>query len=502
MCKRICGHFISLLMSSTIQLLMNKRILVALSLQLGLLLMVIGVYICLNPWSWQSKSLLEIMFMFVVFQSLVLHTNFHGTWKNIDNLFIAFFVFFLGTRFLFDFFSDKYNVCFFEFFLARQVSVNVVNRAVFNLMIALCSYNIGGLLWRYFSKSYRKDEFIPSLESEWLPSNKVVYALLGVGVLAKLYYSYQVFMAMLTYGYLSFFTDGFSINRNLAFMFAETFYEIAIFIIICRKEKMRKWEAFFIFLYIGLSMATGQRGFGMLSVVFFIFYLVKAGKMKINIMKLFLIVVFLFLFSVVVGNIRSDKELDFTSVFSYFFDFFYGQAISITVLVSTIDYISQIDFSFWDLFGHIRYLLEYYWEKITLQTPVPIDALTLQAEEYKWYGQYISCLTNPDMYYRGLGTGSSYVGQLFAVGKEGAQFLGGMFVGYLAGVFYHYLSSPNFLKRFYAFHALTVFIFIPRANLFEFVSMQWAPYVTSLFIYFFILMGKRKKSVTINCCYV
>ena len=44
MCKRICGHFISLLMSSTIQLLMNKRILVALSLQLGLLLMVIGVY--------------------------------------------------------------------------------------------------------------------------------------------------------------------------------------------------------------------------------------------------------------------------------------------------------------------------------------------------------------------------------------------------------------------------------------------------------------------------
>ena len=33
---------------------------------------------------------------------------------------------------------------FLRFFLARQVSVNVVNRAVFNLMIALCSYNIGG----------------------------------------------------------------------------------------------------------------------------------------------------------------------------------------------------------------------------------------------------------------------------------------------------------------------------------------------------------------------
>lgn len=183
-----------------------------------------------------------------------------------------------------------------------------------------------------------------------------------------------------------------------------------------------------------------------------------------------------------------------------FFEFFYGQAISITVLVSTIDYISQIDFSFCDLFGHVRYLLEYYWGKLTLQTPIPVDALTLQAEEYKWYGQYISCLTNPDMYYRGLGTGSSYVGQLFAVGKESAQFFGGMFVGYLVGMFYHYLSSPNFLKRFYAFHALTIFIFIPRANLFEFVSMQWAAYVTSLIIY--LLMIRYKNSININRCYV
>ena len=113
MCKRICGHFISLLMSSTIQLLMNKRILVALSLQLGLLLMVIGVYICLNPWSWQSKSLLEIMFMFVVFQSLVLHTNFHGTWKNIVFLLLSSYFFWVQ-----DFFSISSRISIMYVFLS------------------------------------------------------------------------------------------------------------------------------------------------------------------------------------------------------------------------------------------------------------------------------------------------------------------------------------------------------------------------------------------------
>lgn len=102
--KRICRHFIKPLTSSTIQLMVNRIVIVALCLQLGVLLMTISIYIGLDTWTWQSKSLLEIIFMLVVLQSLVLQTNLHGTWKNIDNLFIAFFVFFLGTRFFFDFF--------------------------------------------------------------------------------------------------------------------------------------------------------------------------------------------------------------------------------------------------------------------------------------------------------------------------------------------------------------------------------------------------------------
>lgn len=475
---------------------LNKRLTIACGIQFVILLIISWIYYCLDKWAWQTKDILEILLFFVVIQSFLLHTYFHKTWKNLNNLFIAFFFFFLGTRFLFDFFSEKYNVCYFEFFLNRQVSLNVVNRAILNLIIALCSYNIGALCYRQYKQLSNGDGKIQNLLSIDTLPNSFIYTLLGIGFIAKLYFSYQVFIAMLNYGYLSFFIDGFDINRNLIMMFAETFYEIAIFLIISRTGKIKKWEILFIIAYCLMSMATGQRGLAMLSVVFIIFYLVKLGKLRIKLIHSIFLVLILFMFAQVVGNLRGGKEIYFSDLFDSFADFFYGQAISITVLVTTIDYDSQINFSFWDLFGHIRYLIEYYWNKITLQSPPAIDALTLQAEEYKWYGQYISSIANETMFYQGLGLGSSYVGQLFAVGKEYAQFLGGIFVGFLAELFYHGLSSSNLLKRFYAFHALTIFIFIPRANIFEFISMQWASYIVALFLYFFLIL--RVKSLLVN----
>lgn len=474
---------------------MNKKIGIALGIQFVILIAIGWLYYYLDKWSWYTKSIMEILFFFVVIQSLFLHTYFHQTWKNINNLFIAFFFFFLGTRFLFDICSDKYNVCYFEFFLNRQVSVNVVNRAIFNLIIALCSFNIGALCYRQYKRIFVADKPISCLSSVNIVPNRYIYTLLGIGFITKLYFSYQVFLAMLTYGYLSFFIGGFDINRNLIMMFAETFYEIAIFLILSRTTRIKKWEIFFIVAYCIMSLASGQRGLAMLSVIFILFYLVKLGKLKIRLIHMISLILLLFVLSQAMGSIRGGNDIILSDIFDSFADFFYSQAISITVLVTTIDYDSQIDFSFWDLFGHLRYLVDYYWTKITLQPYPSIDSLTLQAEEYKWYGQYISSIANEEMFYKGLGLGSSYLGQLFAVGREYAQFIGGIFVGYLAELFYNTLKSSNPLKRFYAFHALTIFIFISRANILEFISSQWAPYIVASFLYLFILLKKNHNSL-------
>ena len=476
------------------RLVLQKSILKACSLQLLILCFVGILYYNIDKYSFETKNILEIFFLLIVVESICLHTYFHRTWKNIDNLFIALFFFFLGSRFLFDLCSEKYNVCYFEFFLNRYVSVNIVNRAILNLIIALCSYNIGSLLWRCRHKYIKKGgELIRPLDN--VLSDRTVYSLLIIGFLAKGYFAYQAFMAILTYGYLSFFIGGLEINRNLLLMFCETFYEIAIFIIISRNKKLKQVEIWAIIMYVLFSLGTGQRGLAMLSVVFILFYIYKLSRIKLKLPYIIGMVLLLFFVAVSMSSIRGNKELDIQEIANSFFDFFYGQAISITVLVATIDYESQIHFSFWDLFGHIRYLLTYYWEKITLQPSVPIDALTLQADEYKWYGQYISSLLNQEMYYQGLGLGSSYTGQLFAVGKELAQFIGGIFVGYLASFLYQYLKSMNYLKRFWAFHALTIFIFIPRANLSEFISMQWAAYITSALLFFYFVIRNRFKRI-------
>ena len=226
----------------SMRLFVRKSILNACCLQLAILCLVCVFYCNADIYSFETKATLEIAFLLVVVESISLHTYFHQTIKNIDNLFIALFFFFLGSRFLFDLCSDEYNVCYFEFFLNRFVSVNVVNRAILNLIIALCSYNIGSLLWKFRTKPRGEDnsEFIQPLGD--VLSDRMVYSLLAIGFIAKGYFAYQAFMAILTYGYLSFFIGGLDINRNLLMMFCETFYEIAIFIIVSRDRKLKKVE--------------------------------------------------------------------------------------------------------------------------------------------------------------------------------------------------------------------------------------------------------------------
>ena len=473
----------------------------ALISQLLILLFAAMCYYGMDVQSFYTKTVLEVFYLLVMIQAFYLQTHIHGDWKNISNLFLFFLFFFLGNRFLFDLMSDQYDVCYYEFFLNRSVNVYVVNRALFNLSIAVCSYNIGAI-W-YSRKKNSQRESIPYLNMSGLVSQKAVYAMLFIGIVFKGYYSYQTFQAMLTYGYLQFFLGGFDINRNFLMVLLESFYEIAIFILISQKEKLNKIELLLIVLYVILSLSTGQRGLAMLSVIFILFYMYKLGRIKLGFNAIVILGGVLFVLASSVSYIRGGNEVDFGEIAESLLDFFYGQAISITVLVATIDYEQYIDFSFWDLFGHIRYLFDYYWDKLTFQHEIHSDALTLQSDEYKWYGQYISNLTNPSMFYAGLGLGSSYLGQLYAVGKETMQLFGGLFVGYFIEFSYSMLRSSHFLKRFWAFHALTIVIFIPRANLFEFISMQWPPYLVSalLFIYW-TRMNKNFHSKIRKCKYV
>lgn len=444
---------------------------------------VIG-YLSLDLESLNTKKWFEIYFLFVILQSYYIHYKIQDDWKNISNLFLFFFLFFLGSRFIFDLFSNQYDVCYFEFFLGRYVDVDIVNRSLLNLILAVCGYNIGAICYNIYND--RRYKYIDYLHLDSIVSKREIYVLLAIGVSFKLYYSYQVFQAMLTYGYLQLFLEGYEIDRNLLMMFLESFYEIAVFLIISKNGRLNMIEIGLVVFYTVLSLATGQRGFAMLSVVFILFYSYKLRRVKLKLSSIILIGLLLVSISEVVSAIRGGKEMDIVSMADTMLGFFYGQAISITVLVATIDYDKYIDFSFLDLFGHIRYLLDYYWNILALQSFSHVDNLALQANVYKWYGQYISCLTNPRMFYNGYGLGSSYVGQMYAVGKETMQVLGGVFVGFLVEFIYSALHSSHLLKRFWAFHALTIVIFLPRANLFEFISMQWHVYIVSALLYLYM----------------
>ena len=463
-------------------LLKNKYITKFLILQLFLLFVICLLYNNLNVLSVFTKKILEFFFLFIVIESVYVNSLIYRTWKNFDNLFIGMFVFFLGSRVILNLFSNEFEIEYFEFFINRYVSISVLNRAIFNLIISLICYNIGSMIYKINSRHRYYNDAISYFPSNVI-SDKYLYTIIAVGFLAKFYFLYQILLEIISKGYLSLFIGEISINRNLILMFLEAFYEIGIFLLISQNKKLNKLSYFIIFSYPILSLSTGQRGLALLSFIFILFYMYKLGRIKIKLIWSLLNVVFLVLLSVFIGYARDSNEFVIQDIGQTFFDFFYGQGISLSVIVATIDYNNYIDYSFLDLFGHIRYLIEYYWGKLIFNPIKDVD-LTLQAEEYKWYGQYISSILNQDMYYMGLGLGSSYIAQFYAIGKEFAQILGGIFVGYISSYLYSLLHSKKIFNRFFSFHVLILFIFIPRANLFDPITFQWSVIIVSIILFY------------------
>lgn len=236
-----------------------------------------------------------------------------------------------------------------------------------------------------------------------------------------------------------------------------------------------------------LSFANGQRGPGALLFIFvcFIYYHRNKSKIKINPIKIgYTIVLFIFILSFV-GWLRSDRDNNYE--FSIL-NFIWSRGASLLVLVESIRWESIIDYDFLDLFGQIYYFVDYYCLKL-LGESFPVSFLDLPIY-YKFYSGYISYISNSTMYDMGFGIGGSYVAELFSVGKECAQFVGGICVGLLVNIFYFYFLNSRGFAKFYSFHILPFLLYIPRDNMLDFILQDWWVCISYLLVLFYV---KSKK---------
>lgn len=461
----------------------NKSYLNYLIFQILQLLFTSIIYTSVNPWSTDSLLLFEIIFLYLFCQSAYINTKIYHTWKNIDNIFLCFFMFFCGTRVVFDIFSDQYPIENFPFYFNRNFSLNIITRTLYNFCIAILSFNIGTLIWKIFHKFKSNNDSISIVDNSVIPKN-IIYTLLFFGILAKLYISFQTFNAIRSLGYHALFLGELTINTNIIIELLSRLYLFAIFYLISTEKKISYFIYVTFFLYVVLSLATGQRGPALLTLVLTVFYLYKLGHLALN--PKYLLIVFAFLVFISVGVDLLRREGDMGDGFiKTFLGFFHGQSFSLSVTSATIDYIDSISYSFKDIFGELKFLFHNYWYKFGFNPFENIDSLTLTGTYYKRYSHYISYIVNPNLFYEGSGIGGSYTAQFYAVGKEPLQAIGGVFIGYLFSSIYCLLHTKNILIRFWAYIILILYIYLPRTNILDPFTMNWLSFISSLFIYLF-----------------
>ena len=393
------------------------------------------------------------------------------------------FVIFLSSRIIMDLFGF-YDITNFDFYVNEKYSYFLINRAVFNVCIAFVSYYIGYIVFY----CVKKDTHLMLKSAKINISDSSCYFLITLGLIVKLYYAIDVFFEIISKGYLALYTGDLQLaQKNIFINIIMGLYDVGMFVMLFSRPGLSKKIIYISFVNMILSFANGQRGPGALLFIFvcFIYYHRNKSKIKINPIKIgYTIVLFIFILSFV-GWLRSDRDNNYE--FSIL-NFIWSRGASLLVLVESIRWESIIDYDFLDLFGQIYYFVDYYCLKL-LGESFPVSFLDLPIY-YKFYSGYISYISNSTMYDMGFGIGGSYVAELFSVGKECAQFVGGICVGLLVNIFYFYFLNSRGFAKFYSFHILPFLLYIPRDNMLDFILQDWWVCISYLLVLFYV---KSKK---------
>lgn len=433
---------------------------------------------------------LELGILNAIIYSIYIFKQITSKYFNIFSLFILLFFVFLSGRPILHLIGYE-NIQYVEFYFNDVVDLGIINRVLLNQIIAIHSYVIGVLIYWIKNKSIETSKIIYLNDFQILNNKKILYFFIVISLLVLGKYSIEMFNQIITKGYLANFTGDIVVNRNIFEWFLSSFIIIIIFYYLSNPYLgSLRFGIILLILYVILTLTTGRRGPALLLLVFSLFYLYLLKRIHISYLSLLLFFAFIVILSTYISAWRTDN----TSLFSVnnlliFPEFIWARGISMHVLSMTIKFENNIDYSFVDIFGNIWYIIDYYINKFS-DIPEKYGMYSL-AVDYKIYGPYISYIVDPTLFDMGYGLGGSYIAQFYAIGKETAQFFGGLIAGIIYSFLYSKLLSKKFEIRFVAFYMLSQLIYIPRHNFLDFLTAEWIVYICLLFLSY---LNKRIKS--------
>ena len=420
-----------------------------------------------------------LLFLYSLFSLIKLKKNFY--YPEIIFLFL-FFLFLIG-QILTDLYSSLNffgNVNWFEVNIVFENEIQA--RAILNIALAIVGFHMVALIFYIHNKM---TDIKPQINI-----NIDIYRA-GLGLLIfsfpfVIYHYFNATLFVINNGYFDYLNLG--SKKGLIIYFLEQLFWLGYALILASSPKKSNFILItiaFVLTVLFLKIGTGVRGIVMTTLIMIIWYSHFFYKLRFSKVSLVLLLTSTIFGLMWVGEYRdgSNDLIFFSEIFE---KFLYTQGASINTLLFSINFLELENFSDYSLsniFAGILYKLDQFYRILFSLPPI---SLVEQADLFGYSGYIITNELPGNPLNLGKSLGTSYITELFLLGREVMQLIGGILVGYI-------IASIN--KALYSRHALLLvsiifpnLIYIPRMSFDSIITYNFL----GLFIFVIILITKGR----------
>lgn len=402
---------------------------------------------------------------------------------------------FLTTMFLFGFvFLDLFGIYGFgkiRAFVVYQVSSDVEKRALLNLIIAVLAFSIGWVAYGLKPRTSASPETQRSPSKQWQ-----IAGIVGAAVLVPLVlrHYYEVFQFVRTQGYLAYQARG-GPTKGFGVYLAEGLMWFLFAVFLAGMPTKRRFLMVVAVVVVPLLMAkmlSGQRAFSMTMLLALYWYWHWAYSKKVRLLLILPAIWGLMVLLTYIAAYRQGREYDFHLLPDLLVLFVNSQGVSVTTLLVGVQHSAELplrDFGIANVFADVMMQFGKLSSRVFGSVPA---TLSEDAATYGYSGYLVTEALSRDLLPTGRSLGTSYLLELYLIGREWAQFLGGAAFGWLFHLLYKSTEKGRSYLLLYLI-LLPQLFFLPRAGLFSPIALNFAS-LCVLAMFLAVHIGRRVRA--------
>lgn len=385
-------------------------------------------------------------------------------------------------------------------FIRYSVSTEVEWRATLNLIIAMISFSIGWLLFARRQTRLPDNNPAERIISSEAALTRIGLILLVLCVPAVFMYFASVALFVAEQGYLSYHL-GQGPTKSIVIFALEQLSWLALALFLAGVPTRKTFIAVLLLIVIPLlvgRMLSGARGFSMVMIVTLFWYWHYIYNKNVRILVWLPLSGLLVFGLLYIGAYRGGSYLEYDDLLQLGLYFLDGQGTSVTTLLASVEHIAEkplADFGFSNIFAELFMQFDKLEYRITDSVQPSLESV---AFDHGYSGYLVSHALRNDLLATGASLGTSYVTELFLVGREGAQFIGGVIFGYAFHKFFRAIHSHRLVFLGFLI-LLPQLLYLPRMSIFSIVSANFLPLTALLTLWIvWLYAGRAKQRHTIS----